>query len=90
MRPTRLARPFSALLTVSLIALIVGIAGRAWAGGSVTAVDAVVPAATATRQAELTEVARLQTEVAALRTQVAELRAPTLTPSPTPTATPVP
>jgi hypothetical protein len=89
----RTGPPTSSLIGLLLIAAVAIVAAsRVWTGTPVTAADTADASATATRQAELTEVAALRTEVAALRTQVAALKqaTPTPTSSPTPTATPVP
>jgi hypothetical protein len=80
------------LVCLPLLAVAAGnTVGRVWTGAAATLADTANPAATATRQAERTELAELRTEVADLRTQVARpSMSPTATVVPSPTATPTP
>jgi hypothetical protein len=83
----------STFIALSPIVLLTGIIGLAGTRAPVTAADTDGPVATATRRAELTELAELRTEVAVLKTQVAQIPptpTATATPSPTPTPTLVP
>src|SRR5829696_8348030 len=72
-----------------LVALAIGFAaGRMWTPsgiGATTATGSPVPDATATREAELLELERLQTQVAQAETACAD---PTNTVTPSPTFTP--
>jgi hypothetical protein len=89
MPPQSSKRVQSTFIALPLIALLVVVAWRGLLGAQATAADTDVPAATATRQVELTEIAALRTELARLQTQVAELQ-PTATATPTPSPTPTP
>lgn len=93
MHPQRSRRAVLILAGLPVTMMIAGTLSGWGFTGTTTNAQSVDASATATREAEMTEIATLRTEVAALQTRVAELSVsptPTVVPSPTATPTPVP